>query len=153
MITAIILGFTEAHHITSISSRRFPKYIPIAFHHLNYDSHLFIRQLSKKFQADDIGLIAENKEKYISFIVKIPVQFTGVSDKDGRPVMKMELRFIDSSRFMTSRWFYQEEDVFNLMRRIGVYPYEYIDSWERLEETRLPAKGSFLQQTQRGGCE
>ena len=52
-----------------------PKHIPIVFHNLSgYDAHLFIRQLGEKFQTADIGVIAENKEKYISFNVKISVQ-------------------------------------------------------------------------------
>ena len=29
------------------------------------------------------------------------------------------------------------------MQRKGVYPYEYMDSWERFEETRLPPKEAF----------
>ena len=54
---------------------KIPKHIPIVFHNLSgYDAHLFIRQLGEKFQADDIGVIAENKETYISFNVKIDVQ-------------------------------------------------------------------------------
>ena len=39
--------------------------------------------------------------------------------------------------------FYQEEDVFKLMRHNGVYPYEYMDNWERFKETRLPTKEAF----------
>ena len=31
--------------------------------------------------------------------------------------------------------------------RKGVYPYEYVDSWERFDETSLPDKNAFLQQT------
>ena len=103
---------------------KIPKYIPIVFHNLNYDAHLFIRQLGEKFQTKDIGVIAENKEKYISFNVKIDVQLK----MDGKPVTKkIELRFIDSFRFMLSsldslarnltddqcknlRWFYQEDE-------------------------------------------
>ena len=137
---------------------KIPKHIPIVFHNLSgYDAHLFIRQLGEKFQAEDIGVIAENKEKYISFNVKIDVQL----EMDGKPVTKkIELRFIDSFRFMASsldslaknltddqcknlRWLYKEDDVFKLMRRKGVYPYEYMDSWERFEETRLPPKEAF----------
>ncbi|CAI6377121.1 unnamed protein product [Macrosiphum euphorbiae] len=30
-----------------------------------------------------------------------------------------------------------------LVTRKGVYPYEYTDSWERIEDTRLPSKRSF----------
>ena len=32
---------------------------------------------------------------------------------------------------------------FILLLRIGVYPYEYIDNWERFDETSLPDKESF----------
>ena len=32
----------------------------------------------------------------------------------------------------------------SLLRK-GVYPYEYMDSWERFDETSLPDKKSFLQ--------
>ena len=32
---------------------------------------------------------------------------------------------------------------FVLLLRKGVYPYEYMDSWERFDETSLPDKKSF----------
>ena len=41
------------------------------------------------------------------------------------------------------RWFYKDNDIFQLMRRKGVYPYEYMDSWERFEEKTLPSKEMF----------
>ena len=34
-------------------------------------------------------------------------------------------------------------DEFILLRRKGVYPYEYMDNWERFNETSLPNKESF----------
>ena len=40
-----------------------PEHIPIVFHNLSgYDAHLFIKELGKKFNKNDIGVIAENKE-------------------------------------------------------------------------------------------
>ena len=51
-----------------------PNYIPIIFHNLSgYDAHLFIRELGEKFDSGSIDVIAENKEKYISFGVKVVV--------------------------------------------------------------------------------
>ena len=51
-----------------------PHYILIVFHNLSgYDAHLFIRELGKKFDTGKIGVIAENKEKYISFNVDVVV--------------------------------------------------------------------------------
>ena len=116
------------------------------FHNLSgYDANLFIKELGR-FNKNDIGVLAESKEKYISFDAKIDVKLVGVSNKDGTEVSKnIQLRFIDSCRFMASsldklasnldddqckhlREFYKEEEVFRLMRRKGVYPYDYMDS-------------------------
>ena len=40
----------------------------------SYDAHLFIK---KNYNMDDIGFIAENKEEYNSFNVKINVKLSG----------------------------------------------------------------------------
>ena len=68
-----------------------------------YDAHLFIKELGKRFNKNNIAVTAENKEKCISFNVKTNVRLAGVSNKDGTEVCKnIQLRFIDTSRFMTS---------------------------------------------------
>ena len=59
-----------AHRICSLKYKML-RYIPIVFHNLSgYDVHLFIRELGKKFDSGSIGVIAENKEKYISLTFK-----------------------------------------------------------------------------------
>ena len=127
-----------------------------------YDAHLFIKELGRRFNKNDIGVIAENKEKYISFNVKINVKLARVKYKNGTEVCKnIQLRFIDSYRFMAlgleklvanlddDQWcknlreFYKEEEAFKLMRRKGAYPYQYMDGWGKFEEIRLPLKDSF----------
>ena len=68
-----------------------------------YDAHLFIKKLGRRFNKNDTGVIGENKEKYISFNVKIKVKLAGVKYKDGAEVCKnIQLMFTDSSRFMAS---------------------------------------------------
>ena len=88
---------------------RIPDYIPIVFHNLSgYDAHLFIKELGRRFNKNDIGVInyfiffiAENKEKYISFNVKINVKLGGVKYKDSTQLHKnIQLRFTDSCRFL-----------------------------------------------------
>ena len=83
---------------------KIPDHIPIVFHNLSgFDANLFIKELERKFNKDNIGVIAENKEKCISFNVKINVKLSGVKDKDGKEVYKnIKPRFIDSFRFMAS---------------------------------------------------
>ena len=139
-----------------------PEYIPILFHNLSgYEAHLLIKELGRRFNKNDIGVIAENKEKYISFNVEINVKLAGVSNEDGTGVCKnIQLRFIDSCRFMALgldklvsnlnddqckhlREFCKQKEVSRLMRHKGVYPYEYMDSWKKFEETSLPPKDVF----------
>jgi len=114
--------------------------IPVVFHNLKgYDSHLLMQAIAKA--EGKITCIPNNTEKYISFSLG-------------------QLRFIDSAQFLqasldklvsacgeeafqiTARY---EPDggKRKLLLRKGVYPYEYMDSWERFEETALPAKKSF----------
>ena len=46
---------------------------------------------------------------------------------------------------------YYSGDKFNLLARKGVYPYEYMDSLEKLEETKLPPKEAFYSRLNDGG--
>ena len=51
---------------------KIPSHIPIIFHNLSgYNTHLFIRELGK--ETNKIGVITENKEKYISFTTDVMV--------------------------------------------------------------------------------
>ena len=79
-----------------------PNHILVVFHNLRrYDAHLFIRQLDKKFNSGDVGVIVENKEKYISFSVNVAV--AKYIDKEGNERERnIQLRFIDSIQFMGS---------------------------------------------------
>ena len=79
---------------------KIPNYIPAVFHNLaGYDAHLFIRELAKHITG--MGVIAKNKEDYISFSIKVEVD--KYINKDGNERIKeMELRFIDSIKFMSS---------------------------------------------------
>ena len=61
--------------------------------------HLFIRELGA--HTSEMEVIAKNKEDYISFSIKVPVE--KYVDKNGEEKDKLiELRFIDSFKFMSS---------------------------------------------------
>ena len=106
-----------------------------------------------------MGVIAKNTEDYISFSIKVEVD--KYVDKEGSERMKgMELRFIDSIKFMSSSL---DSLVNNLARRghefrgfenyycsqrelpirKGIYPYEFMDSWDKFKETNLPSIEKF----------
>ena len=129
-----------------------------------YDSHLFIKELG--FSEGDINCIPNNEEKYISFTKKIQV---GTYDKlainkqgekmlEERPLYH-QLKFIDSYKFMPTSLdslvnnlpkdaFYSVkreygEKNLELLTRKGVYPYDYMNTTEKLKETELPPKEAF----------
>ena len=126
-------------------------FIPVIFHNLSgYDSHLFIEQLAKTKGA--FKLIPKTKEKYITFSKVIE------SERGVRPI---EIKFIDSFQFLNSSLddlsnSLIEKDFVNLMREFGdvkkcellrkkgIYPYDYMSSWSQYNETQLPSKNSFF---------
>ena len=110
-----------------------------------------------------MGVIAENKEDYISFSVDIAVD--RYVDKLGNEKEKLiKLRFIDSFNFMASSldsltrnlvgstlfdgkggenlfgFKNYSELQYELLTRKGVYPYEHMTSWERFEESLPPTE-------------
>ena len=87
-----------AHFDCDLKCRK-PLILPLIFHNLQgYDSHLFIKQLSKIL--GDLSCIPSTEEKYISFSKKIKVG-EYLSRKKGKifPI-QFEIRFIDSYKFL-----------------------------------------------------
>ena len=131
----------------------------MVFHNLSgYDAHIFIKELKK--HSKDIGVIAKNKEGYITFSVNVTVD--KYIDKESNDKDKLiELQFIDSFKFMASsldslmnnlvgrggRKLFGFEDYselqYNLLTRKGIYPYEYMLSWDKFEESQLPPIEAF----------
>ena len=141
-----------AHSLCNLRYR-IPSYIPVVFNNLSvYDAHLFIKKSRK--HSKDIGVIAKNREDYITFSLNIAVD--KYIDKEGNEKDKLiELRFIDSFKFIASgldslmnnlvhrgdssasarRKLFGFEDYnesqYNLLTRKGIYPYEYMSSWDK----------------------
>ena len=145
-----------AHNSCNLNYKK-PNFIPVVFHNLSgYDSHLFIKNLG--FTDGTIDCIPNNEEKYISFTKNTVVgSYTNKEGKD-KPI-KHKIRFIDSFKFMSTSLESLVNnlpgDAFNileecykgekltLVKRKGVYPYEYMDSLERFKENKLPPKEAF----------
>ena len=105
--------------------------------------------------TSDMEVIAKNKEDHISFTIKVPVPDSYIDKNGGEKDKLIGLRFIDSFKFMSSsldsliknlvgrgKRLFGFEDYselqYDLLTRKGVYPYEYINSWDRFGETQLP---------------
>ena len=144
-----------AHRNCNLQCRK-PMIIPVIFHNLQgYDAHLFIKRLSKI--KGDFTCIPSTEEKYISFSKKVKVD--EYQNKDGKTVsLNFELRFIDSFKFLQRSLAelvknFQPDDFVNtkkifrdkidLLTRKGVYPYDYVSSIEKFDETQLPPQKEF----------
>ena len=161
-----------AHNECNLNYRN-PNFMPVVFHNLSgYDSHLFIKNLG--FSEGNIDCIPNNEEKYISFSKKIRVGTYPKKALDANGYIFYEqkptyhtIRFIDSFKFMATSLeklvnndnkddcinlgLYNSGDKFNLLARKGVYPYEYMDSLEKVKETALPPKEAFYSRLNDGG--
>ena len=121
-------------------------HIPVIFHNLKgYDAHFILQSANNpKFGFKNIKCIPLNKEKYVSFSID-------------------NYRFIDSFQFMSTsleklisnlkksggleafkitRKYYSGEKL-DMLTRKGVCPYDYLDSFEKFDETCLPPKSAF----------
>ena len=160
---------------------QYRKFIPVYVHNLRgYDSHFIIPALNsfgyKQESSKNISCIPCNEEKYISFSKMIKVD--EYTYKGKQIDIMYEIRFLDSMSFMmssidkltlniksecktteelrkafknTSEHF--KDDVqFNLMTSKGVYPYEYIDSYDKLLECKLPPIQNFYSKLTDSHC-
>ena len=146
-----------AHSLCNLQYK-IPSYILVVFHNLaGYDAHIFIKELAK--WGSHIGVIAKNKEDYISFSVSVEVD-KYISKNGEEKSKEIELRFIDSLKFMSSsldsvvnnlvrinnRFFSFEdynESQYKFLIRKGIYPYKHMDDWDKFKETVLPPKEAF----------
>ena len=155
-----------AHSLCNLQYK-IPSYIPAVLHNISgCDVHLFISKLSK--YGSKMGVIGKNTDDHISFSLKIEVGVRIDKARVERPI-EIDLRFIDSTRFMCSSL---DSPVNNLTRgeggnlfgfeeyskhqasllaRKGIYPYEYMDSWDRFNETDLPPVSCFYSKLNMSG--
>ena len=121
----------------------------------NYDAHFIIQyykrktytklnKVTKKKEEREIpiSVIANTQEKYMSFTIgklKFLDTFQFLSSSLEKLVDNLKSGGLDdfkyTKRYMGTHW--------ELACEKGIYPYEYIDSFERFKETKLPSIDKF----------
>ena len=151
-----------AHRSCNLKFQR-PKFTPVFFHNLqNYDAHLFVRALGTLDEVLSVTCIPNNEEKYISFSLKFELKKERREVTEGQWkefVVKHEIRFLDSFKFTLSglsssvenlpkeelketiRFFGKRSE---LVSQKGVYPYEFMDGFDKFEKKQLPKKAAFF---------
>ncbi|GBM31823.1 hypothetical protein AVEN_56923-1 [Araneus ventricosus] len=124
------------------------KIIPCIFHNLKNYYCLLIMQKLEKLQDHKISVIPIRMEMYISFSIRRKMEKVNVT-----------LQFVDSFQFLNTALqklvenLYQSKFIImqncislphmDKLLKKGIYPYEYMPSFRKFEETQLPPRSAF----------
>ena len=124
---------------------KFKKFIPIFFHNLEgYDSHILMQELGK-YKNFKVSCIPKNMEKYISFslgCIRFLDSLNFMNESLAKLVSNLSASGYDNF-YHINRHFPIPTQRYLLMRK-GVYPYEWMDSIEKMNNTELPPKRCIL---------
>src|SRR6266852_9931575 len=136
-----------AHNNCNINYK-LPKTIPVFFHNLKgYDAHIIIDALTN-YDFKEVELIPQSYEKYISFTLDNTkfldsFQFMpGSLDKLVNNLKNSNYDFPITKNIFSSRKNLSSQS-FNLLLQKQIYPYDYINSFKKFDEEKLPNKKYF----------
>ena len=119
--------------------------IPVFFHNLKgYDGHLIVSEAGKF--TSKLSAIPQNYEKFISF------SFNNLKFLDSMAFLNGSLDTLTKNlyekgkgkhKFTHSIEHCDKPEHLEMLLRKGVYPYDYMSDWNRMDETRLPPKSKF----------
>ena len=142
--------------------------IPVIFHNLKgYDSHFIINELGELIKKEEkipdnvyimnkegkmvkdesvsrisVSVIAQNAEKYMAFYIGKHLSFIDSYAFTSRSLDELAGNLEDRD-FIYIKDYFTDPVQFNLMKRKGVYPYDYMDSFSKFNDTELPQREDF----------
>ena len=132
--------FRGAAHNKCNINLRLPRKLPIIFHNLQgYDGHIIFKELHN-FDVD-IAVIPKGIEKYMIIIVNRHITFI-----DSLQFYYSSLDTLVSNlnnedfKHLTSEFTIDKLDI---LKRKDIYPYEWVDSYEKFKYQQLPPKECF----------
>ena len=156
-ITGVFRG--SAHQDCNLKLKMKPEEIkiPVIFHNLRgYDSHFIMQKLGQIVKKHtyknnkgeekqmNINAIPNNMEKYMAFMLGNHLTFIDSFQFMSSSLDKLVSNLPVEALKYTSEKFQKEK--FNLMTRKGIYPYDYMDSFDKFNKTELPTKEEFYSQ-------
>ena len=117
------------------------KKIPVIYHNLKgYDRHLIIKEVSK-FELK-VSVIPNGLEKYMAFTINRNSVFIDSMQFMNSSLDSLGKILSDHDFVCLSEEFSGE--LLKLVKEKGVYPYEYMDSFEKFFGEKLPDKCEFF---------
>jgi len=128
--------------------------LPVVFHNLRgYDSHFIMQEIGEIVKKHthtnkkgekcqmNINAVPNNMEKYMAFMLGNHLTFIDSFQFMSSSLEKLVSNLTDEAFKYTSKQFKNEK--FNLMKKKGIYPYDFMDSFDKFHETQLPPKEEF----------
>ena len=146
----------SAHQECNLKLRIEPEKIkiPVIFHNLRgYDSHFIMQEIGaivKKHTYKNtkglethmsINAIPNNMEKYMAFMLGNHLTFIDSFQFMSSSMDKLVSNLPKNDLIYTSQVF--KGKILNLMSQKGVYPYDFMDRFEKFDQTELPTKDQF----------
>ena len=153
-ITGKVRG--SAHQECNLKLRIKPENIkiPVIFHNLQgYDSHFIIQRIgeiankhgytNKKGKKEDLNInaIPNNMEKYMAFMLGDHLMFIDSFQFMSSSLDKLASNLPKDNVIYTSKAFKGKR--LHLLSIKGVYPYDFMDSFEKFNNRELPTKDQF----------
>ena len=115
--------------------------VPVIFQNLRgYDSHLIFRELNK-FDVK-IDVIPNGLEKYMAFFLNKNLVFIDSMQFMNSSLEKLVKNLSDNDfKYLTEEFGSKNLE---LLKQKDAYPYEYMDSFKRFGEEKLPDKNIFI---------
>ena len=146
----------SAHHECNLKLRIKPEdiKIPVIFHNLlRYDNHFIMQQIgeiakkhgytNKKGEKQDLNInaVTNNMEKNMAFVLGNHLKFIDSFQFMSSSLDKLVSNLPKHDLIYTSKVFKGKR--LDLMSQKGVYPYNFMDSFEKFNQTELPTKEQF----------
>jgi hypothetical protein len=131
--------------------------IPIFLHNFRgYDCHVLVEALGSHKDLK-VSVIGQGMEKYLTLgfgehlVFKDSLQFLASS----LDTLVESLGKSGSAKFVQLRKAYRTlpDSAFELLLRKGVYPYDYMNAWERFDEKKLPSIQEFASRLRQTECD
>ena len=124
--------------------------IPVIFHNLKgYDSHFIMNELGELIKKGEenikINVIAQNAEKYMAFYIGKHLSFIDSFAFMSSSLDKLAGNLEDRD-FIYTKDYFTDPVQFRLVKRKGVYPYDYMDSFSKFNDTKLSHREEFYSQ-------
>ena len=130
---------------------------------MGYDSHHVIKALAASLEkgnttTKDLKVTAKSLEKFLSLRIgsvelkdscqllnsSLDKLVNNLKEKGMQENKTLSETFPITYNYFKKKWAHLDENLFEMLTKKGIYPYEYMDDWEKFKETKLPDKKEFF---------